>query len=262
LFTGKALWAGQFIIQYRGVKTENTAGPYVFEVSPHEFINAQNRGLQQYVNHSCNPNCSFLKWVDKKGATQVSIVAKKDIPPNTELTVDYGDRRTKFECRCPLCQPAPKGNILLFGMTEASAEWVRAYLKTSALPSLTDLQASKLKGNGTQLHRDFIRLQALRAHGWRPHMVSLQTNDVSSWHVVANWNSPKFIARFAERGVVFSKVEMDWYWMPWHYLNAHLEDTFFTEMLPALADILSDGGVVLLPCQTDLLNRVAKTKGL
>jgi hypothetical protein len=68
------------------------------------YIDAEGCGIQQYVNHSCAPNCAIKKWTNHHVREIISIVALKAIPADNELSVDYGKDRESFACKCNKCQ--------------------------------------------------------------------------------------------------------------------------------------------------------------
>jgi hypothetical protein len=43
------------------------------------------------VNHSCKPNCEFVRYFVKGGVEIVGLVTTRGIKPGEELTADYGD---------------------------------------------------------------------------------------------------------------------------------------------------------------------------
>ena len=44
-------------------------------------------GFTSLINHSANPNCDFIRYID---ALALDLVALRDIPAGEELTIDYG----------------------------------------------------------------------------------------------------------------------------------------------------------------------------
>jgi hypothetical protein len=101
LFTMQNIGRKRLIIQYRGKVVEDisacTDKRYVMKIGK-RYVDAQNRGKQMWVNHSCEPNCCFQQWHTKKGETHVSLASLRDIQSEEELTVDYGPDRERFLC--------------------------------------------------------------------------------------------------------------------------------------------------------------------
>ncbi|CAL8076046.1 unnamed protein product [Orchesella dallaii] len=64
---------------------------YVFILSPRGYvIQAFEQGSRmRCVNHSCDPNCRACEYIDQD-EFKIVYYANVDIPPNTQLTVDYG----------------------------------------------------------------------------------------------------------------------------------------------------------------------------
>ena len=94
------------------------------------------RHISNFVNHSCSPNLTYDE--------QDNIIAKKDIYPGDELTLDYGNFIVNvdqdFRCSCGL--PSCRHNIL-------KDDWIRLSLdSTFRFPSfitsaLNNLNMSK-----------------------------------------------------------------------------------------------------------------------
>mgnify|MGYP002789398993 CR=1 FL=1 len=103
LFTKKAIKKGERIIEYKGVistwkevKDEDGKNGYIFYVNRNHVINAKPRksALARYANDARGlvrikgllNNCEY-----ETEGTRAFIIAKKDIPANTEILVDYGN---------------------------------------------------------------------------------------------------------------------------------------------------------------------------
>lgn len=74
--------------------------PAVLQVGPNLFVGPSG-GLDDYVNHSCDPNC-YLHIV----GSRCIIYALYDIPADSEITFDYSTSSTdtldiwKMDCNC------------------------------------------------------------------------------------------------------------------------------------------------------------------
>jgi len=70
---------GDNVLEFIGERVKER-GMHTLEVAPHQYILV--REPERYVNHSCDPNTRV------KGGTR-QLVARKDINPGDEVTVDY-----------------------------------------------------------------------------------------------------------------------------------------------------------------------------
>lgn len=102
LFTRKAIKKGERLVEYKGVistwkevKDEDGKNGYIFYVNRNHVINAKPRksALARYANDARGlvrikgllNNCEY-----ETEGTRAYIVAKRDIPANSEVFVDYG----------------------------------------------------------------------------------------------------------------------------------------------------------------------------
>lgn len=112
LVTPAALYKGQYLGQYCGelINMEEAmhrvrqvyarSKKYYFleyDASAGEVIDAGMRGNKlRFVNHSCDPNCYFEKWLlsgseeDRNAEYQLGLFALRDIEAGEELTYNYG----------------------------------------------------------------------------------------------------------------------------------------------------------------------------
>lgn len=103
LFAKEFIRDGDVILEFpepKFVKSPKYLQNVGLKVSSEKYIDPnESQGLGQFINHSCSPNCSIV--FDKK---HVIIVAKEDIRPNTELTLDYqmepGPKKLALTCNC------------------------------------------------------------------------------------------------------------------------------------------------------------------
>jgi hypothetical protein len=63
----------------------------------------------RYLNHSCEPNCELIIWVDEDSAEtlRLALHAVTAIQSGEELTIDYGwcaDAAVPCQCGCPACR--------------------------------------------------------------------------------------------------------------------------------------------------------------
>ena len=67
-------------------------------------------GPARLVNHDCNPNARFAR----SGENSLDVIAIRDIPMGSEITVDYGHGYfAKEECRCKSHSPEPSTELVL-----------------------------------------------------------------------------------------------------------------------------------------------------
>ncbi len=110
---GKGVYArvtipkGTFIIEYTGEKIPLKEGLkrdklqkskgkcYVFALNTRFCIDGATGGDARYINHSCKPNCVYLR---KNG--KIWIRALRNIRIGEELTYDYDDEEGTCPCTC------------------------------------------------------------------------------------------------------------------------------------------------------------------
>lgn len=62
--------------------------------------------MARFINHSCEPNCKLeIVMRRKNDSLALGVFAKKTIPPNTQITIDYGwmtpnENFTNIPCKC------------------------------------------------------------------------------------------------------------------------------------------------------------------
>lgn len=262
LFTAKTLPSGTFVVQYTGKTSPSVIGDrYVLQLSNSCYIDAKGCGIHQFVNHSCDPNCTFTKWLDIQGNSSVSIVTLRVIKANEELTVDYGTSREAFICQCPACKPCNK-TALLLGMTNLSDAYISKTIEMK--PSLTVKKMCqgmlKMPHVGQQL-RDSLRIRALQLLGWRTVTVSLENGDgFATSHLRHHWNRNPLLKTLESMGILLDVIELDYLWMPQGYTFNRFPRSFFEFQLPALADFIRVGGSMLLPAQVSFLDNLMLTK--
>ena len=116
LFAAKPIAKKAYIVTYRGKRIptaeahrrEQRAGAkYMFEINRQWTIDGSSRrNLGRYINHSCRPNADAVLR-----AGRIVFVALRDIAPDEEITLDYGE--DYFElfikpsgCLCAACAAA------------------------------------------------------------------------------------------------------------------------------------------------------------
>lgn len=85
---------------YRGTLPDNLNQDYILQIGKEIYI-GRSGNLDDYINHSCNPNC----YVYSIG-TRAFLYTINAIPKNTEITYDYSVTSTNEEndwsmdCKC------------------------------------------------------------------------------------------------------------------------------------------------------------------
>jgi SET domain-containing protein len=113
LFATRPFKKRQYIVTYRGPLISNAEADrleardsrYMFEINSRWTIDGTSRwNKARYVNHSCRPNAEAVLRKRK-----IVYVARRNIKPDEEITVDYGKDYfdgfiTKSRCRCIACR--------------------------------------------------------------------------------------------------------------------------------------------------------------
>ncbi|CAL8076151.1 unnamed protein product [Orchesella dallaii] len=111
LFSTTLIQKNTFIGEYTGVVTLDNADltveehSYAFGIAPAGYIiQGFHQGTcMRCVNHSCDPNCEAIQYIHDD-EYKIIFSSMNDIPPNTELTIDYGwmhdDIRDAPICKC------------------------------------------------------------------------------------------------------------------------------------------------------------------
>lgn len=111
LFTMDPIKKGNCIIEYKGrvvskEEEETSRSKYLFQINKHLTIDGKPKiNKAGYANHSCRPNSEYETRKD-----HVYIMAKRNIKPGEEITVDYGKEYWLEHCqpcRCEKCRNEP-----------------------------------------------------------------------------------------------------------------------------------------------------------
>ncbi len=101
VITNRVYKAGEFVMNFTGRKThisEITDFTHFLQIAP-EFFISPSGNADDYVNHSCDPNCAL--YFENDGLVLKAI---HNIPVGEELSFDYGtimfSEPTAFECAC------------------------------------------------------------------------------------------------------------------------------------------------------------------
>lgn len=98
IFSLSNIKKGRFVFRFTGKKIDimdPRLNPKCMQVSLWQFICPDKKDIGYYLNHSCDSNCYVVH--DK-------IIAKKDIKPGEEITIDYSlattDTSWFMKCGC------------------------------------------------------------------------------------------------------------------------------------------------------------------
>jgi SET domain-containing protein len=102
------IWGGKFV-NAKEAKKLAAKGIITMQLDDDLFSVEEGDDLSDYMNHSCDPNV----WM----ADEVTLIARRDIEPGEELTIDYAlieaweDFISIWECVCgsPLCRKKVTG---------------------------------------------------------------------------------------------------------------------------------------------------------
>lgn len=92
LFALRPVAKGDFILEYTGKRiptkeADGHPGRYLFEVDDEWTVDGEDvSNTARYINHACDPNTE-AEIEDGR----INIYAARDIAPEEELTIDYGD---------------------------------------------------------------------------------------------------------------------------------------------------------------------------
>lgn len=134
VYANKPYKANDFIMNFAGEKipiSEISDFTHYLQIAPGLFLGPSGTA-DDYVNHSCDPNCSLYFEND-----ELVMRAIRDIEPGQELTFDYGTIQftepTSFECTCgsTLC----RGTVSNFYSLPEKIK--QQYLSNKMVPLLT-----------------------------------------------------------------------------------------------------------------------------
>ncbi len=101
VITNRHYTRGEFVMNFTGEKTHiNDIDDFThyLQITPELFISPSGNA-DDFVNHSCDPNCAL--YFENDGLVLRAI---KDIAPGQELSFDYGtimfSEPTEFKCEC------------------------------------------------------------------------------------------------------------------------------------------------------------------
>lgn len=85
---------GEIIDADEAERRDAAGNVYIYELGEEHCIDAVDR-LGRFVNHACDPTCR----VEARDAASMWLVAARDLPAGTELTIDYDYPEIFEACR-------------------------------------------------------------------------------------------------------------------------------------------------------------------
>ncbi len=114
VYTRDFIQQGRLVIHCRGIerhKDEIVEGMRAMQIGPETYLaeDPDHPGLDDFINHSCNPNVGFLDG-------SLRFFALKDIQPGEELFWDYSTTMNEegWEIPCGCGAPNCRGKIQSF----------------------------------------------------------------------------------------------------------------------------------------------------
>jgi uncharacterized protein len=111
LFTQTEIRKNQVIMEINGElidgnecirREDEENNVYIFYKNDEEYVDTANSEKIKFINHDCDNNCE----VEENISDQLILVAKRNIKPGEELTIDYGYEEIYEGCSCSKCESA------------------------------------------------------------------------------------------------------------------------------------------------------------
>lgn len=105
LFTRKAFKTSDVVLEMTG-RLVREAKDYALQVTSDLFLDWHRASKDDFINHSCDPNCQLIVDAETIHSTEtVLVVALRDIGPNEEITFNYNTTEydidhMSFDCQC------------------------------------------------------------------------------------------------------------------------------------------------------------------
>jgi SET domain-containing protein len=96
LFARQTIRKGEFILEYKGKRIPTKAADelssrYLFELDEQWTVDGPpSRNTAGYINHACVPNAEAQIEAGTDERDHINIYALRDIQPDEEVTIDYG----------------------------------------------------------------------------------------------------------------------------------------------------------------------------
>jgi SET domain-containing protein len=144
VFAAAPISKGSVILRFTGpiLRYEDTTPEtYALQVGPDKYIGASG-SLDDYVNHSCDPNAGHVVHGDG-----TDLIAIRDIAEGEQVTFDYSTTLDEddftFACRCgaPNCR-----GVMRDGKHLPDDVWER-YLSLGIIPDYVQRSRARLRGS-------------------------------------------------------------------------------------------------------------------
>jgi len=145
VFANKTYSPGDYILSFTGKQTpihEITDFTHFLQIAPDIFLSPSGKA-DDYVNHSCDPNCAVYFESDGPVLRAITTIA-----PDQELSFDYGtimfSEPTMFQCECG----SPNCRGLIGNFYSLPEELRKKYQTENMVPllsrySLVEIQAAQ-----------------------------------------------------------------------------------------------------------------------
>ena len=145
VFTEEPIPAGSKIMGFSGPflrYDQTSATTFALQIGPDLYLGASG-GLDDYVNHSCDPNAGL-----RIAGTTVNLYAIRDIAAGEEITFDYSTTLDEddFTMSCMCGSPSCRG-LIGDGKHLPPHVWQR-YLELGIIPEYVQRSREELHGSG------------------------------------------------------------------------------------------------------------------
>jgi len=213
------------------------------------------------IRHVCEmPNSVAIRWSDNTGADQFSVFTLEAIPKGGELTINYGNwlRNEGGYCSCASCTLKANKTVLLACMKYCD-------LGNRNVDELVENKEWKEMDG-----RDLNRIKEMEHQN--PDMVIFTTNNNEKGanprtgrHISGDFRSCRwlqelegFLDRMGHNPEGFFQLCIwDDMWVPPGYYGESMGDLLYKYHIPGLSKFLSPKGSILLPCNKDVVLKLA-----
>lgn len=143
VFANKTYTPGEYILSFTGKQTpvhEITDFTHFLQIAPDVFLSPSGKA-DDYVNHSCDPNCAV--YLESDGPVLRAI---KPITPRDEFSFDYGtimfSEPTMFQCSCG----SSKCRGMIGNFYSLPEEIRKKYLTKNMVPLLSRYNLEEIQG--------------------------------------------------------------------------------------------------------------------
>lgn len=145
VFAGEKISAGTKILCFTGPilrHAQTTPQTYAVQIGPDRYLGASG-GLDDCVNHSCDPNAGLV--IDSDKAVEADLIAIRDIAEGEEICFDYSTTMAEddFEMACRCGSPRCRG-VVRDGKHLPEDLW-RKYVSLGIIPGYVQVARSELQ---------------------------------------------------------------------------------------------------------------------